>query len=101
MKNFASGPVCVTMQQQHVLAFSLRADDKPVLLRGVNGTHTRVRASVIGENGKHCAITMLPQRACWVVKPAQEPRLLLGEECMMLQGFPVAEVSDLVAQTPQ
>ena len=91
----------VTTQQQHVLAFSLQTDDKPVLLRDVNGTHTRVRASVIDEDGKHCAFTMWPQQVCWVFKPAQEPRLLLGEECVMLQGFPVNQVSDLVAQTLQ
>ena len=92
---------CVTTQQLHVLSFSLQTEDKPVLLRDVNGTHTRVRQSVIHEDGKHGTFTMLPQQVCWVFKPGQEPRLLLGEECMMLQGFPVKQVSDLVAKTPQ
>ena len=32
-------------------------------------------------------------------KEAEKPRLLLGEEAMVLQGFPIAAVSDLVERT--
>ena len=35
-----------------------------------------------------------------VLKDAEAPRLLLGEEALLLHGIPVAAVSDLVAKTP-
>ena len=83
-----------------MFVLSLHIEDKPVLVRNVNGTHTRVRTSVIHDDGKHCTFTRLPQQVCWVFKPGQEPRLLLGEECMMFQGFPVNLVSVLAAKSP-
>lgn len=91
----------LTPQQKHVIAYSSHTDDSKVLLRDINASHTRVRLSVIDDGGKHLSFTVLPKQLCVVFKGLGEaPRLLLGEEAMMIQGFPVAKVSDLVAKTP-
>ena len=91
----------VTTQQKHVLVFSLHTDDSPVLFRDVVGTHSRVRTSPpIGDRGKHVAFTMLPNQVCFVFKRADDPRLLLGDEAVVLQGFLVVLVSDSVSKTP-
>ena len=42
---------------------------------------------------------MTPGQVVLVFQAHEEPRLLLGEEAMVLQGFPIAKVSDLVNTT--
>ena len=58
-----------------------------------------MRVSSISE-GWHRSFTVTPQQLVLVFQAHDEPpRLLLGEEAMVLQGFPIAKVSDLVNTT--
>ena len=72
----------------------------PVLFRDISQSLNRVRTSQIGKDGKHLIFTVTPGQLVIVFKDGEEPRLLLGEESMLLQGFPIAAVSDLVQKTP-
>ena len=89
----------LTCQQRQVAAYSLCTDTAPVLFRDVGQTCSRMRVSSISE-GWHRSFTVTPQQLVLVFQAHDEPpRLLLGEEAMVLQGFPIAAVSDLVERT--
>ena len=55
--------------------------------------------STFGIDGQHLSFTATPGQVTLVFQEAEKPRLLLGEEAMVLQGFPIAKVSDLVERT--
>ena len=86
----------LTLQQKQTAAYSLCTDTMPVLFRDISQSLNRVRTSRIGKDGKHLIFTVTPGQLVIVFKDGGEPRLLLGEESMLLQGFPIAAVSDLV-----
>ena len=90
----------LTLQQKLTAAYSLCTDTTPVLFRDISQSLSRVRTSTIGEDGEHSIFTVTPGQMVIVFKDGEEPRLLLGEESMLLQGFPIAAVSDLVQKTP-
>ena len=91
----------LTVQQKQVAAYSLCTDTAtaPVLFRDVSQSCNRVRASTFGSDGQHLSFTVTPGQVALVFQEAEKPRLLLGEEAMVLQGFPIAKVSDLVERT--
>ena len=89
----------LTVQQKQVAAYSLCTDTAPVLFRDVSQSCSRVRTSTFGSDGQHLSFTVTPGQVALVFQEAEKPRLLLGEEAMVLQGFPIAKVSDLVERT--
>ena len=96
-----ASPWCQTLtcQQKQVAAYSLCTDPAPVLFRDVGQTCFRTRLSSIDSEGRHRSFTVTPGQVALVFQAHEEPRLLLGEEAMVLQGFPIAKVSDLVERT--
>ena len=44
---------------------------------------------------------MMPGQMMWIDLPHQPPRLLLGRESMLIQGYPIAQVSKMVNSTPE
>ena len=89
----------LTPQQRHVAAFSLATEAAPVLLRDVSSPSGKARLSTLCGAGLHVSFTVTPKQVVLVFKEDDPPRLMLGEEALLLQGFPIATVSDLVAQT--
>ena len=70
-----------------------------MLFRDVRQSCSRMRAPTFGSDGQHLSFTVTPGQVTVVFQEAEKPRLLLGEEAMVLQGFPIAKVSDLVDRT--
>eukprot|EP00812_Abedinium_dasypus_P008312 NODE_2082_length_999_cov_1.548729.p1 GENE.NODE_2082_length_999_cov_1.548729~~NODE_2082_length_999_cov_1.548729.p1 ORF type:complete len:145 (-),score=14.88 NODE_2082_length_999_cov_1.548729:17-451(-) len=90
----------LTLQQKHGVAYSLCTDTTPALFRDVSsGACGWVRTSTFGADGQHLSFTGTPGQLTIVFKQGEEPRWLLGQEAMVLQGFPIAAVSDLVERT--
>ena len=96
-----ASPWCQTLtcQQKQVAAYSLCTDPAPVLFRDVGQNCFRTRLSTVDSDGRHRSFTVTPGQVVLVFQAHEEPRLLLGEEAMVLQGFPIAKVSDLVSST--
>ena len=65
-------------------------------LLDVQPTILRSRASRTLDDGRHVAMTVVPKQVVLVFGAGQPPRTLLGEESMILQGFPVAKIPALV-----
>ena len=89
----------LSAQQKQVAAYSLCTDTAPVLFRDISQSCGRVRCSMFGDARQHLSFTVTPAQVALVFKDNETPRLLLGEEAMLLQGFPIAAVSDLVKNT--
>ena len=89
----------LTPQQRHVAAFSLGTDPTPALLRDISYSSHKARCSTSSEAGRHVCFTVTPKQLVLVFKEKEMPRLLLGQEALLLQGFPVSVVSDLVEAT--
>ena len=88
----------LTPQHKQLAAYSLCTDTSPVLLRDVS--KAKARLSYQTADCEHASFAMTPGQAVLVLRDAEEPRLLLEEEALFLQGFPTALVSDLVRATP-
>jgi len=84
-------------QQRHVAAYSLATDAAPVLLRDISYSSGKARCSTFCDAGRHLSFTVTPKQVVLVFKKGEPPRLLLGEEALLLQGLPVSAVSDQVA----
>ena len=84
---------------QEVLKYSRAEVPKgQALLRDISNGINKIRYSkVVG--GRHVAMCQYPEQLVWVETADQEPRLLLGVESMMIQGFPVSVVPRLVEST--
>ena len=79
----------------------MNTQTEPVLLRDIGQSAGRMRESTITDKGKHLAFTMTPKQLAVTCCRGKAPRLLLGEEALIFQGFPTAAVPDLVDETPQ
>ena len=44
---------------------------------------------------------MMPMQTMWVDLPGKPPRVLLGRKSMLIQGYPIAHVSNIVSSTPE
>ena len=66
---------------------------KKFLMVDISQSVSRARFSA-AEDGVHVAPTMMPEQIVWV-----NGRLLLGREALLLQGFPIQKVLDLVDET--
>ena len=80
---------------------SMNTNTEPVLLRDIGQSSGRIRESTITDTGKHLAFTMTPKQLAVTCCRGKAPRLLLGEEALLFQGYPTAAVPDLVEETPQ
>ena len=69
------------------------------LFRDVNPGIGRARVSPLDDEDKHVSFTITPKQICLVFRNNSVPRLLLGEEAMILHGYPIAAVSDLVGRS--
>jgi len=94
-------------------AISFCMDSSTVLLRDVSrasatdigvwhqvGAKMRTRLSSRSDTGNHLSFPMALGQVVFVSNGLEQPRLLLEEEAMILQGFPIAKVADLVKETP-
>ena len=114
----------MTPQQRGTLTFSQKKDPGDVLFRNVSQSAARVIMSTV-KDGKHVAPTQLPSQLLWVqpglaasgqVGSIRKPglaasgqvgstckvgRLLLGREALIMQGYPVALVKEVVDTTPE
>ena len=89
----------LSSQQQKLAALSVSEDPSPLLIRDIGQSSTRIRTSTITEDGRHRSMTVTPAQLGLLSCPGETPRLMLGEEAMLLQGYPTAAVPDLVAAT--
>ena len=90
----------LTAAQKNVLKFSLAEHANHIVLRDIGQSANRVRYSkMIGS--KHVAFAQMPNQHVWVDLQGEEPRLMLGRESMLLQGYPIARVRSLVSKTPE
>ena len=85
--------------QYKVCAYSLRTDPTPALFRDISQSLQRTRSSIKTIYDRHLSFTVTPKQVVVVFKDDEAPRLLLGEEMLLLHGFPVSAVSDLVNRT--
>jgi site-specific DNA-cytosine methylase len=101
--SFIKTPWYVTLAslQKNVLTFSLASQPGVVLCRDIGQSSARVRHSTVGENGKHIAYCQMPGQVTWLQVPGGVPRLQLGRESLMLQGYPIARITDLVGKTSE
>ena len=83
--------------QMKMAAYSLHINAQEVLLRDVSRGKTRFSEFT---GGYHRSFAMQRDQVVLVFKGDEAPRILLDEEAMILQGFPVARVYDLVDATP-
>ena len=70
----------------------------------VSQSLARIRFSLYPEapgTGSIVAPTMMPEQIIWISDRVYGSRLLLGREALMLQGFPVQKVIDLVNDTSE
>ena len=82
--------------QQNVLAYS-QAEVSTVLCRDIGQGYHRVRYSKLGQNGVHQFFCQMPAQVVWVERSGMQPRLLLGSEALLVQGYPTAKIPNLCA----
>ena len=87
----------LTARECLVLAVSLTTIPASLLFRDVSCSVRRGRVSTI-ESGKHCAGTVMPTQSLMVFQKAEHPRLLLGREAMLFQGFPINMMDSVLDQ---
>lgn len=96
---------------QNVLCLSvLSYPPSEVLAHDVSQSIRRCRTSKMMDGfgissaaGKmqHVMFAMMPEQQVFLTLDGGPHRMLLGEECMMIQGFPIAKVEKLVNNTDQ
>ena len=87
--------------QKNVLTFSLASQPGVVLCRDIGQSSARIRHSTIAEDGKHLAYCQMPGQVTWLQVPGGSPRLQLGRESLILQGYPIAKIADLIEKTSE
>ena len=79
----------LTAQQRDVLVYSQSEDPRHHLMRDCSQSVKRVRHSTVSEKGLHISPTVMPGQDILLFEHP-EPRLMLGEESLLLNGFPFA-----------
>ena len=79
----------LTAEQRDVLVYSQSEDPRQHLMRDCSQSVKRVRHSTLSEKGLHISPTMMPGQIM-VLSEQVEPRLMLGEESLLFNGFPFA-----------
>ena len=96
----------LSAQQRDCLLYSLKTNPAALLFRDIEPTIHRVRISKIiesksGGDTRHIAMTMLPKQIIMVFNQVARPRLLLGYEAMVFQGFPMALMSSAIRSSKE
>ena len=81
----------LTAEQQDSCRFSLAMDPRPCLMRDVLWSIGRVRLSKKEPSG-HVSFTVIPKQVVMLFPDDRIPRLQLGREAMLLQGFPLPKL---------
>ena len=84
----------LTTQQRDVLVYSQSEDPRYHLMRGCSQSVKRVRHSTVSEKGLHIAPTVMPGQYMMLFERAGQPRLMLGEESLLFNGFPIARMPE-------
>ena len=92
----------LTMQQKDTLSFSMVYQQGPHFFRDVRPSFGRTRISSRGDHDEAIAGTVLPSQMLMTFRePAPghagdpEPRLILGRENLLLQGFPIDIIENM------
>ena len=80
----------LTAEQQDSLIYSLAEDKENKLYRDVLWSIGKVRVSKKEPSG-HVSFTVMPKQIVMMFPSAGTPRLQLGREAMLLQGFPLPQ----------
>ena len=80
----------LTAEQQDSLTHSLAEDKENILLRDVLWSIGKVRRSKKEPSG-HVSFTVMPKQIVMIFPSEGTPRLQLGREAMLLQGFPLPQ----------
>lgn len=90
----------LTAGQKDSCLFSLATDDKSHLMRDVLWSCGKVRVSREGPTG-HISFTVIPKQVVLLFPPGATPRLQLGREAMLLQGFPLPQPESPMSCVPE
>ena len=91
----------LTAEQMKVLAYSEAHDDE-AMFRDICLSSFRVRFSTTSSEGNHMAFCQMPAQLVWV-RPGggKMPRLQIGREALLLQGYPIARIPVTMAATTE
>ena len=90
------------------LTYSLRVNPD-ALVRDIGQSLNRLRYSKVipdpmkPDYFKHRHFSQMPQQQAWITRPGSTPRLMIGRESMMIQGFPIMlpGLADLLHNTSE
>ena len=93
----------LSSEQRDSLLFSLatRAQSDRTVFRDIGWSPAKVRHSTANDAQKQVATTQLPKQVNWIIDGRNVPRLQLGREAFLFQGFPTARVQQLVDVTSE
>jgi len=86
--------------QKHALTFSYAEQPENIIFRDISQSLSRIRCSRLRGNC-HIAFCQMPAQVVWVEVPKQQPRLLLGREALLLQGYPTGKIPKVVEATSE
>ena len=87
--------------EQSCLVYSVKTASD-CLMRDISQSLTHVSVSAYDKDtARHLAATQMPTQVVWITPRKDTSRLLLGREALLLQGFPISAVMDLVDSTPE
>ena len=81
--------------QRNVLTYS-EAQDKEAMFRDIGQSSSRVRLSHKVED-KHILFCQMPGQLVWVRRDGKLPRLQMGREALIFQGYPIASIPSTVS----
>ncbi len=88
----------LTSREQGCLLFKL-AEGGDRVMWNLSQTVHRISCSkliVEGDQKRHVAPTLLPNQTMWIDIERSQPRVMLGREALLLQGFPLCRVAPLL-----
>ena len=91
----------LTNLQQNALTYSYAQEPTGTLFRDISQSCARVRCSRAGGDGRHLAFCQMPAQVVWLEPIHGQPRLQLGRESLLIQGYPTAKIPALVARTSE
>ncbi len=90
--------------QVSALTFS-HAEMDVAVMRDISQSLSRLRYSKMVDSDyddkRHVAFCQMPQQIAWLECANQQPRPLLGREALMIQGYPIAQIPNLVNKSSE
>ena len=90
----------LSAEQQDSCIFSLATDSSECLMRDLLWSIGKVRTSSCSPSG-HVSFTVIPKQVVMVFPDDGNPRLQLGREAMLLQGFPLPKPGSPIASVKE